>query len=314
MTMQVFAQDLKFPEGPIALRDGSVLVTELLSQSVTRLFADGRKQIVAKVAGAPNGAALGPDGVVYVANNGGMSWEESDGLIAPGPQPDDFIGGRIQTIAPNGLVRDLYTHYDDGPIQAPNDLVFDGLGGFYFTDHGQRREHDMDLGSLSYGRIDGSMVKRLVTPLFTPNGVGLSPDGKRVYMSETITGRIWWWNVTAPGELQRTGPGHGANLLVGLGGFTFLDSLAVDAQGNVSVATMPRGGITTISPEGEVLDFTPVPLHDATVTNICFGGPDMRSAFITASGTGRLYQAAWPRPGLALHFADSFPITGASHD
>lgn len=313
MNIELFAQHLNFPEGPVALHDGSVLVTELRSQTVTRLFADGRKQVLATVPGAPNGAALGPDGVIYVANNGGMSWEESDGLIAPGPQPADFVGGRIQTIATDGQVRDLYTHYVDGPIQAPNDLVFDGQGGFYFTDHGQRREHDMDLGSLSYGRVDGSHVERLVTPLFTPNGVGVSPDGKRVYVSETITGRIWWWSITEPGQLERSGAGHGAHLLVGLGGFTFLDSLAVDAQGNVSVATMPKGGITTISPEGQVIDFTPVPLHDATVTNICFGGPDMRTAFITASGSGRLYQAAWPRPGMALPFADSYPLTGASH-
>lgn len=199
MKLEVFAEGLDFPEGPVALEDGSVLVVELRSRRLTRLHPDGQTQVIATVAGAPNGAALGPDGLVYLANNGGMSWEQSDGLIAPGPQPEDFIGGRIQTVSADGQVRDLYTHYEDGPILAPNDLVFDGQGGFYFTDHGQRREHDMDLGALSYGRTDGSRVTRLVSPLFTPNGVGLSPDGKRVYVSETITGRIWWWEVTRPG-------------------------------------------------------------------------------------------------------------------
>ncbi|WP_180084778.1 SMP-30/gluconolactonase/LRE family protein [Acinetobacter sp. YH12145] len=302
MKLEVFAENLDFPEGPIALNDGSAIVVELKSQSLKRLYPNGHFEIIAQVQGAPNGAALGPDGIIYVANNGGISWKESDGLIAPGPQPEDFIGGRIQTIHPNGEVKNLYTHYADGPILAPNDIVMDGQGGFYFTDHGQRREHDMDLGSLSYGRLDGSLVKRLVSPLFTPNGVGISPDGKRVYVSETITGRVWWWEIQAAGELNLSG--HGANLLVGLGDFTFFDSLAVDAEGNVSVATMPKGGITTISPQGEVIDFVEVPLKDPTVTNICFGGENMQTAFITASGTGRLYKAQWPRRGLKLHYAD----------
>lgn len=303
--LDIFAEELAFPEGPIALKDGSVLVVEVRGRCLKRIYPNGDTKIIALVDGAPNGAALGPHGVVYLANNGGMSWEEHDGLIAPGPQPADSVGGKIQTVSPEGEVRDLYTHYEDGPILAPNDIILDGHGGFYFTDHGQRRAHEMDLGSLSYGLLDGSMVKRLVSPLFTPNGVGLSPDGKRVYVSETITGRVWWWEVNAPGIVARAGDNQGAHLLIGLGGFTYFDSLAVDAEGNVSVATMPKGGITTISPQGEVIDFVAVPLHDPTVTNICFGGEDFTTAFITASGTGRLYQAKWPRQGLQLPFSDS---------
>ena len=302
MEFKVFAEHLDFPEGPVALEDGSVLVVELKSQQLKRLYSNGEQKVIATVQGAPNGAALGPNNTIYIANNGGMSWEEHEGLIAPGPQPDSFIGGRIQTISADGQVKDLYTHYEDGPILAPNDLIMDGQGGFYFTDHGQRREHDMDLGALSYGRLDGSLVKRLVSPLFTPNGVGLSPDGNRVYISETITGRIWWWEIKSTGELHLD---QGAQLLIGLGDFTFLDSLAVDAEGNVSVATMPKGGITTISPHGEVIDFLEVPLKDPTVTNICFGGSDLTTAYITASATGRLYEVEWPRKGLKLPFSNS---------
>lgn len=302
MDFKVFAENLAFPEGPVALEDGSVLVVELRSQNLKRVYPDGQQKVIAKVQGAPNGAALGPNDTVYLANNGGMSWEEHEGLVAPGPQPKDYIGGRIQTVSADGVVKDLYSHYEDGPILAPNDLVMDGQGGFYFTDHGQRRDHDMDLGALSYGRLDGSLVKRLVSPLFTPNGVGLSPDGKRVYISETITGRVWWWEVTAAGELNLK---DGAHLLIGLGDFTFLDSLAIDAEGNVSVATMPKGGITTISPQGKIIDFVEVPMKDPTVTNICFGGSDLKTAYITASGTGRLYQVGWPRAGFKLPFSDS---------
>lgn len=305
MELTVFAKNLSFPEGPIALKDGSVVLVELKSRHIKRAFPNGEQKIIATVDGAPNGAALGPNGEIYIVNNGGMSWVEHEGLIAPGPQPEDYIGGRVQIISTNGEVRDLYTHYEDGPILAPNDIIMDGAGGFYFTDHGQRRGHDMDLGALSYGRLDGSMVKRLVSPLFTPNGVGISPDGKRVYVSETITGRVWWWEILEPGILNFSTKNKGANILAGLGGFTFFDSLAVDAAGNVNVATMPKGGITTISPEGEILDFIPVPIPDATVTNICFGGKDFGTAFITSSGTGILYKTQWKNKGLKLPFSDS---------
>lgn len=303
MQFQVMAEGLNFPEGPVALDDGSVLVVELRSRSLKRIYPDGKVDIIATVIGAPNGAAIGPNGTLYLANNGGMSWEEHDGLIAPGPQPDDYSGGKIQTVSQKGIVYDLYTHYEDGsPIVAPNDLVLDNDGGFYFTDHGQRRISEMDLGALSYGRLDGSSVKKLVSPLFTPNGIGLSPDGKKIYVSETITGRIWWWDLISSGVLKDKNKAH---LLIGLGGFTYLDSLAVDEEGNISVATMPQGGITTISPEGQVIDFIQVPLHDPTVTNICFGGENMSEAFITSSGRGRLYRVKWPRKGLKLSFGNN---------
>ena len=86
--------------------------------------------------------------------------------------------------------------------------------------------------------------------------------------------------------------------LAGLPGFQRLDSLAVDGAGNVCVATLGNGGITVISPDGEVIDF--VPTGDPLTTNICFGGPDLTTAYITLSGTGRLVSMTWPRPGLAL--------------
>ena len=97
-------------------------------------------------------------------------------------------------------------------------------------------------------------------------------------------------------------------------GCSVLDSMAVDAQGNLYVATMvPRGadpavngGITVVSPQGEILEFVEIRLDDGTPvplpSNICFGGADMRDAWITCSSTGRLYKVRWPRPGLKLAF------------
>ena len=84
-----------------------------------------------------------------------------------------------------------------------------------------------------------------------------------------------------------------------VGGFQLFDSLAVEADGHVCVATIINGGITAITPEGEVEHF---PVPDLVTTNICFGGADMRYAWITASATGTLYKTRWPRPGLKLNF------------
>jgi len=98
------------------------------------------------------------------------------------------------------------------------------------------------------------------------------------------------------------GPGFGpagGTLLAGLPGFQLLDSLAVDGAGNVCVATLVTGAITVISPAGEVVE--QVPTGDPLTTNICFGGHGLGTAYITASGTGRLLATAWPRPGLGLN-------------
>jgi gluconolactonase len=89
-------------------------------------------------------------------------------------------------------------------------------------------------------------------------------------------------------------------MLCGLPGYQLFDSLAVDGDGNVCVATLVNGGITVISPEGEVIDF--IEVDDRITTNICFGGPDHKTAYITASSTGRLLAMEWPYKGLKLHW------------
>ena len=136
-----------------------------------------------------------------------------------------------------------------------------------------------------------------------PNGIGLSPDGSTLYAAETHTGRVYKWEITAPGQINEDanplGP-SGGELLCGLPGFQLFDSLAVDGDGWVCVATLVNGGITAISPDGGTIEHTPFP--DLMVTNICFGGPDLRTAFVTLSGTGKLMAAEWPRPGLAMNF------------
>jgi gluconolactonase len=304
MDVTTVATGLRFPEGPIAMDDGSVLLVEIARGTLSRVTPDGEVSVVADVGGGPNGAAIGPDGAVYITNNGGcFDWRDVMGLTVPGPVPEGWTGGSIQRFdLDTGELTTLYTESSAGPLRAPNDLVFDEHGGFWFTDHGVRMERSSDRTGIHYATIDGSSCREVIFPLDAPNGVGLSPDGGRLYAAETHTGRVYWWEVSAPGEVALI-PAVGApgNLLAGLPGLQLLDSLAVDGEGWVCVATLANGGITAISPDGATIDHIPLP--DLLVTNICFGGADLRTAYVTLSGTGALVSFEWPRPGLRLHGA-----------
>src|SRR5688572_3917420 len=118
---RVLAEGLRFPEGPVAMDDGSVIVTELIGKKLTR---------------------VAPDGTLYCTNSGGFAFQEVGPYLIPAgehgqSQPDDYIGGRIQRIdIDSGEVTDLYTECDGRPLKGPNDIVFDSTGGFWFTDLG----------------------------------------------------------------------------------------------------------------------------------------------------------------------------------
>ena len=304
--MKTICEGLRFPEGPVALADGSVLLVEIEAGALTRVFPDGRKVVVARPGGGPNGLAIGPDGAAYVCNNGGFEWHQApEGGLMPGMQPANYSGGRIERIdLHTGEVRVLYTGTADGPLRGPNDIVFDTAGGFWFTDLGKRRPRDMDIGAVFYAKIDGSEIREMIRPMVTPNGIGLSPAGDKLYVAETGPGRVWAFDLSGPGEIvRRTGAmPHGGTLLVGLAGLQMFDSLAVDGAGNVCVATLHNGGITVISPDGLSVEHVAMP--DRFTTNICFGGADLKTAYITLSVTGRLVAIDWPRPGLKLNWSD----------
>ena len=155
--------DLKFPEGPIYMPDGTIILVEIARGTLTKVNLDGSKEVIADLGGGPNGAAIGPDGCVYVCNNGGFEWHEIDGLIIPGGQGDNYSGGRIEKVdLKSGSVDIIYTECDGNPLKGPNDIVFDKDGGFWFTDLGKTNGRQKDQGALYYAKIDGTFIKEVV--------------------------------------------------------------------------------------------------------------------------------------------------------
>lgn len=303
-TYEELADDLLFPEGPIFMPDGSIILVEIARGTLTRINTDESKDIIAELGGGPNGAAVGPDGYVYVCNNGGFEWHDIDGLLIPGGQGKDYSGGRIEKVdLKTGLSEVIYFECDGNPLKGPNDIVFDKQGGFWFTDLGKTYGRQKDQGALFYAKIDGSFIKEVVFPIESPNGVGLSPNEDVVYVADTIPGRVWGYPISEPGVIKGPksfGIHSGEHFIHGSSELVLFDSLAVDSEGWINVATLFKAGITRISPDKSKYEFFET--DDMLTTNICFGGDDLKTAFITLSSTGRLVKTDWDVAGHKLNF------------
>lgn len=288
-TMRQVTDGLRFPEGPVAMSDGSVLVVEIQGGDVTRVRPDGVREVVAECGGGPNGAAFGPDGALYVCNDGGLTFTDNDGITTPGALTDDNPGGTIQRVdVATGDVTTVLDHGENDLLGCLNDIVFDASGWCWFVDTTKGLLHRAD--------PIGGEVRTACDDLQFPNGFGLSPDGTRAYASETYSGKIWAWNVLDGDLVDRS-------LIHDTGGVHGWDGLAIDGAGNVCVANLSQSGITVLTAEGDFRVRFETPLYDQFVTNICFGGDDGRTAWISSSGRGLLYEMRWPWPGLALHFS-----------
>ena len=154
-----------------------------------------------------------------------------------------------------------------------------------------------------YAKADGSMIREAIFPLERPNGIGLSPDERTLYVVETPTARCWAFRLSGPGQIESAnGPyrGEKGTVVTGLGGYQMFDSLAVDGEGHICVATLITGAVSDIWPDGSRVDQYLLP--DMMVTNVCFGGKDLRTAYATLSMGGTLVSFEWPRAGLPLRY------------
>ncbi len=305
MDLKEITRGLRFPEGPVSCRDGSIIVVEIAAGRLTRVSATGELSVIAETGGGPNGAAIGPDGRCYVCNNGGMRFVERDDQLLPVPtEDDDRTTGWIDAIdLGSGAIETLYRGCGNEALKAPNDIIFDRIGGMWFTDHGKLRRNSRDRGAVYYAQADGSSISRVIAPMDGPNGIGLSPDEEWLYVAETHAGRLWAFKIAAPGAIERVAgpaPWERGKLLANPPGYCLLDSLAVDGDGNVCVGTIP-GALHVISSDGHAVRRMDLP--DLMPTNICFDASGEDIAYVTLSASGRLVVIPWPKPGTKLAFA-----------
>jgi len=338
--IRLIASGLGYPEGPVWCKDGSVLLVEIKAQCLSRIRDDGSREVVASIPGGPNGAAIGPDGAVYICNDGGFDWQQFPPPPKPAAlwisttQPKGYKGGTLQKVdLENRVVADLFTATSTPPcfppfpylpksweppvvLRGPDDLVFDKDGGCWFTDWGKQRAFDRDVTGVYYMSPGGSAMRQAIFPLNAPNGIALSPDGDWLYVALSYERRVLKYEV-GPGGTFKPNPRtlDGSYLVTGdFRGSSVLDSMAVDQEGNLYVATMVptgadptvNGGITVVSPEGRILDWIEIRLPDGSPvplpSNICFGGPDMKTAYITCGGSGQLVSMPAQVPGLRLNY------------
>jgi gluconolactonase len=262
----ILAEGLQFPEGPVSMADGSVLVVEIAAGRVSRVGKDRTVTIVAETGGGPNGLAQGPDGLLYCCNNGGFAWRrDGAGRLLPYQMAEDYSGGAIQRIHPtNGKVETLYTAAGEVALRGPNDLVFDAHGGFWFTDLGKVAPRSRDRTGVFYAMVDGDHIHEAIFPMDGgSNGIGLSPDGATLYVAETSTCMLWAFDIETPGRIRQ----GSKRLLYRPEGLALFDSLAIEADGNICVATLLRGGVSVISPEGKLVEF--IATGDFYTTNLC---------------------------------------------
>jgi gluconolactonase len=250
----LLASDLGFPEGPVMMPDGSVVFCDGNTGELRR-WKDGALDTYAHTGGSPWGALLGSDGAIYVTQGGNV----------PDSGDTSAICG-IQVVRPDGTVELLCAEIAGHELAGPNDLAFGPNGRLYFTDSGTEEDPRHDPGAP--GRLfvlDSSGGEFLMErPLTYPNGIAFDADGT-LYWTESREHRVCRLQNGEATVFSQLTDNHVPD------GFAFAD------DGRLFVCTTISGGVTVVSPTGEILEEVPV---GGNPTNCIFDGSTL---YVTAS-------------------------------
>jgi gluconolactonase len=277
---RVLAEGLAFPEGPVWLGPDRLAFVEIRGQRVS-LYEHGAVRTLAVTGGGANGATLGPDGALYVANNGGISLGPEGRWMAAQP-----IAGRIQRVSLSGNVRDVVVKLPGVAPHRPNDLCFGPEGLLYFTDpHDWENLPDVGVGRVFRTTLDGEVTLIAEVPRF-PNGIAFGPDD-RLYVAQTMTQQILVMDAR-PGATPAT---H-CTLPRG-----YPDGFCFDAAGRLYVAGSLGDVLWVFDADGTTRD--EISFAEGTEpTNCCLGDGLL---YVTCSGTGRLIALEMPVEPLPLY-------------
>ena len=266
---EIVASGLAFPEGPV-WRDGELLFTEIAAGVVSRWTASGVEPF-ARTGGGPNGAAVGPDGALYVTQNGGLT-------------TDDRVTAGIMRIGASGDVDLVLTSVAGLTLEGPNDLAFGPDGRLWFTDprgaaDPARNDRPGRVFAADVATGDGELVVE-VGPVF-PNGIAFLADGTLVW-TESFTRRVLAL-VDGRSEVVIELPERHAP-----------DGLCVGADARLYVASTFAHCVSVVD-GGQIAER--LLCGDGMVTNCCFGGTDL---YVTESRHGALWRFPLGRDGLPL--------------
>ncbi len=283
-TPRVLAQGLEFPEGPVWLAPARIAFVEIRGQRVS-LYEHGAVRTLAVTGGGANGATLGPDGALYVANNGGVSLGPEGHWMAPAP-----ITGRIQRVTLTGELRDVATRLPGAPPNRPNDLCFGPDGLLYYTDpHNWENLPKVGVGRVARTTLDGRVELLADVPLF-PNGIAFGPDD-RLYVAQSMTRQVLVMD-PRPGAT----PSMYCTLPRG-----FPDGFCFDVAGRLYVAGSLGDVLWVFEPDGSVREEIPF-AKGSEPTNCCLGDG---SLYVTCSASGQLVALDVPAEPLLLYPARS---------
>lgn len=251
-------------EGPAVDRDGFVYAVNYASQqTIGRVSPDGKPELFVVLPGKSvgNGLRFDTHGFLYVA---------------------DYAEHNVLKIDPK--TRDVTVHAHQPLMNQPNDLAITADGTLYASDPNWAES----TGQLWRIDRDGT-TKKVASDMGTTNGIDVSPDGSTLYVNESVQRNVWAFRILESGDLTdkrllKEFPDHG------------FDGMRCDVDGNLYITRYGKGTVAVMTPEGKIL--REIDVLGARPSNICFGGPDGRTAYVTEVEHQRLVQFRTDRPGL----------------
>lgn len=255
-------------EGPACDASGAVYAVNFATQqTIGRVRPDGTAEVFVTLPGKSvgNGIRFNRAGQMFVA---------------------DYVGHNVLRIDP--ATRAITVHAHEAAMNQPNDLAMAPDGTLYASDPDWPNQRGQ------IWRIStGGRVTRVAGDMGTTNGIEVSPDGKTLYVNESVQRNVWAFAIAADGSLS------GKRLIKQFPDFGF-DGMRCDVDGNLYITRHGKGTVVKMTPQGEVLK--EIGVLGPNPTNICFGGPDGRTAYVTEAAQGRLVQFRVDRPGLEWRF------------
>ena len=241
-------------KAPLRALSGSIILVEIEAGRLTRIEASGKKQIIAETGGGPDGAAFGPDGRISVCNNGGMRFVEKDDMLFPAPMNDDAStkAGSMRSISKAGKSK-RFTAIKMSRVDGAQRHRLRFKWRILVHGSWQMRRSTIDRGAVySAAAPTAPPSRRTSAPLDWPRRHRPLADEPELYVAETHPGRVWAFQIDKPGTITRIdgpAPWTPGCLLAIPEGYCLLDSLTVDAKGNMCVGSIPNA-IQVISQDG----------------------------------------------------------------